>query len=138
MVKVEVFDPPMCCETGVCGPEIDPALPRFAADLEWLRTRGIAVERFNLAQDPSKFVARTSVKDTLVSEGNECLPLILVDGQIASRGSYPDRDILASYVGIAGEGEANKDLAQASQGRSIPVVQTQGCCSSGDGESSCC
>jgi hypothetical protein len=24
MPKVQVFDPPMCCSTGVCGPEVDP------------------------------------------------------------------------------------------------------------------
>lgn len=45
-MKLEVFDPPMCCSTGVCGTDIDPALPRFAADLEWLKTQGVKVERY--------------------------------------------------------------------------------------------
>jgi len=40
-MKIEVYDPPMCCSTGVCGPAIDPVLPRFAADLEWLKGRGV-------------------------------------------------------------------------------------------------
>ncbi len=51
MSKVQVFDPPMCCSTGVCGPQVDPALVRFAADLEWLKASGVEVERFNLSQD---------------------------------------------------------------------------------------
>ena len=46
MAKVQVFDPPMCCPTGVCGPEVDPTLVCFAADLEWLNTNGVEVERF--------------------------------------------------------------------------------------------
>lgn len=25
MVKLQVFDPAMCCSTGVCGPSVDPA-----------------------------------------------------------------------------------------------------------------
>ena len=31
MTHLQVFDPPMCCSTGVCGPQVDPELPRFAA-----------------------------------------------------------------------------------------------------------
>ena len=45
MASVEVFDPAMCCSTGVCGPSVDPALARFAADLEWLAGQGVAVAR---------------------------------------------------------------------------------------------
>ncbi len=33
MTTIEVFDPAMCCSTGVCGPQVDPDLARFAADL---------------------------------------------------------------------------------------------------------
>ncbi|HRX83200.1 MAG TPA: arsenic metallochaperone ArsD family protein, partial [Pirellulaceae bacterium] len=37
MAKIEIYDKPMCCSTGICGPEVDPILPRFAADLDWLK-----------------------------------------------------------------------------------------------------
>lgn len=100
MKKLEVFDPPMCCSTGICGTDIDPVLPRFAADLEWLQTQGVSVERHNLAQEPGAFVANESVNAALHREGNGCLPLILVDGHIFSRGGYPDRIALAGYVGV--------------------------------------
>ena len=52
MKTIEVFDPAMCCSTGVCVPSVDPALARFAADLDWLGGQGVSVERFNLAQQP--------------------------------------------------------------------------------------
>ena len=52
MIKLQVFDPAMCCSTGVCGPSVDPVLPRFSADLEWLKSReGVQVQRYNLAQE---------------------------------------------------------------------------------------
>jgi Arsenical resistance operon protein ArsD len=38
MNTVRVFDPAMCCSTGICGPSIDPQLVRFAADLDCLKT----------------------------------------------------------------------------------------------------
>lgn len=100
MKKLEVFDPPMCCSTGICGADVDPVLPRFAADLEWLQTQGVNVERYNLAQRPGVFVANESVNAALHAEGSGSLPLILLDGKIISRAVYPDRIALAAYAGI--------------------------------------
>ncbi len=100
MTRLQVFDPAMCCSTGVCGPQVDPQLPRFAADLEWLRTQGVEVERYNLAQQPKAFVDNAAVKQTLVAEGEKCLPLILLDGEIISRREYPSRDELAALAGV--------------------------------------
>ena len=31
-VTIRVFDPAMCCSTGVCGPSVEPDLARFAAE----------------------------------------------------------------------------------------------------------
>jgi AhpD family alkylhydroperoxidase len=100
MNKVEVFDPPMCCSTGLCGPTVDPALARFSADLHWLTNEGVNVERYNLAQQPLAFATNPVVKGALETEGNQCLPLILVNGQIASRGAYPAREELARLSGV--------------------------------------
>lgn len=52
---VQVFDKAMCCSTGVCGPQVDPVLPKFAADLEWLKSQGHRVTRWNLSQDPAAY-----------------------------------------------------------------------------------
>jgi AhpD family alkylhydroperoxidase len=100
MPKVQVFDPPMCCSTGVCGPEVDPALVRFAADLEWLKSTGVEVERFNLSQDPAAFVGNPVVAQAIRGR-DDGLPLILVDGKIVAHGSYPAREVLAELAGVA-------------------------------------
>jgi len=98
---LQIFDPPMCCSTGVCGPSVDPALVRFAADLKRLQEQGVRVERYNLAQDPGAFAKNDAVSKALAEEGQGCLPLILLDGKIVNRRSYPtcealDRLILGS------------------------------------------
>jgi AhpD family alkylhydroperoxidase len=98
--EIAVFDPPMCCSTGVCGPSVDPQLARFAADLDWLRSQGVKVERYNLSQAPGEFAANAVVKKALEDKGNECLPLVLVGDAIVSSGTYPDRDGLARLAGM--------------------------------------
>ena len=115
MKRLEVFDPPMCCSTGVCGPKVDPALVRFAADLHWLANQRIAVERYNLAQQPQAFAANALVKGALKEHGNDCLPLILVDGSIISEGRYPSREELVRRTGVQAD-----EAPEASPGASSP------------------
>lgn len=98
--KLEVYDPPMCCPTGVCGPLIDPALMVFAADIEWLKSQGINVERYNLAQQPEAFARNKYVQEEMEKDGTNCLPLIIANGRIVAQGSYPGRGALAQYVGL--------------------------------------
>jgi hypothetical protein len=120
MTKVQVFDPAMCCSTGVCGPSVDPALPRFAADVEWLKTKGVEVERFNLAQQVAAFTGNPTVKNTLNAKGTKCLPLILVNGSIVAEGSYPSREDLAHLTGVPYE-EASTVLRAKEQSPLVTI-----------------
>lgn len=97
-MKIQVFDPPMCCSTGVCGPAVDPELVRFAADLDWLKRQGVEVERYNLTQQPAAFAGNHVVKAALAKDGNDCLPLTLVDDAVLCQGKYPTRSELAGYA----------------------------------------
>lgn len=99
--SVTVFDPPLCCPTGVCSPAPDPDLARFSGDLDLLRARGHVVRRFNLAQEPGAFAANEVVRSALATRGTACLPLILVDGAMVSEGRYPDRARLLELVSAA-------------------------------------
>jgi len=100
MHKIEIYDPPMCCPSGVCGPDVDPKLVQFAADLEWLKGKGVIVERYNLAQQPDKFASCKQVIDAMALAGDLCLPLILVNCKIVSRNTYPKRNELARFAGV--------------------------------------
>jgi hypothetical protein len=102
-------------------------LVRFTADLHWLANQRIAVERFNLAQQPQAFAASAVVKTALKERGNECLPLIILDGSIISEGTYPTRDQLARLAGLEPEQAAVATAEPAPKGLSLPVINTR-CC----------
>ena len=104
MTTVRVFDPAMCCSTGVCGPSVDPQLPRFAADLAWLKTQGVSVERFSLSRQPSAFAEDAAVRSALETKGAAGLPMIEVNGELKSGGVYPSRAELATWAGVDAPG----------------------------------
>ncbi len=90
MKSLQVYDPAMCCSTGVCGPDVDPALAAVAGWLHQLKECGVRVERYNLAQQPIAFAQNSAVKDLLQKEGIGVLPLVFVDGELAFKGAYPE------------------------------------------------
>lgn len=124
MSKVQIYDRAMCCSTGVCGPQVDAVLPKFAADLEWLKGNGHDVARFNLAQDPAEFAKHPIVQSMLADEGVECLPLVIVDDRVVSRSDYPSRENLAMWTGTSFQ---SKPM--------LPMASDSGCC---DGDTGCC
>lgn len=101
MKKIEVYDPALCCSTGVCGPEVDIALVGFAADVDWLKRSGGNIVRLNLGQDPLAFAENPLVKGLLERSGQSALPIILVEGEIALAGRYPSRSELFLFSGLS-------------------------------------
>ena len=101
MTTIQVFDPALCCSTGVCGVDVDQELVGFSADVDWAKQNGVHIERFNLAQQPMAFAENQLVKGYLERSGEEALPLILVDSEVALAGRYPHRSELARWAGIA-------------------------------------
>ena len=101
MRTITVYDPAMCCSSGVCGPDVQPRLPQFAGDLDWLKRQGIAVERLNLAREPERFLQDPPVKALLETEPEGSLPAIVVSGELKSQGRYPSRAELAAMAGVA-------------------------------------
>lgn len=118
MKSIQVFDPALCCSTGVCGVDVDQQLVSFAADVEWAKQQGAQIERFNLAQQPLAFAENAAVKALLESGGPESLPVVLVEGQLVLAGRYPSRAELARWVGIATPAPAIKPTASCCAGGS--------------------
>ena len=100
MKTIQIYDPAQCCSTGVCGVEVDQTLVNFSADVDWAKQNGAQIERFNLAQQPVAFAENPIVKGFLERSGQEALPLILVDGEVALAGRYPNRTELARWAGL--------------------------------------
>lgn len=103
MTILEVYDRPLCCSTGICGPSVDPALVHFAADLDWLKGLGVEVHRYNLAFEPAAFTKHPDVKTALQVGQIGCLPLVRIDGNIVCQGCYPNREQLAGWCGVQTE-----------------------------------
>lgn len=116
MKTIQIFDPALCCSTGVCGVDVDQTLVTLSADLNWAKQNGAQIERFNLAQQPMAFAENATVRGFLERSGQDALPLVLVDGEMALAGRYPSRAELVRWAGIT-------DVAETKpQG---------GCCSGG-------
>jgi len=127
MVSIRVFEPALCCNTGVCGEDVDQALVDFSADLDFFTSQGVDIVRHNLANDPAAFVQNPVVTSFLTAAGSEGLPLVLVDDATVLTGRYPTRAMLARYAGLTSAEPKTITLATVASG---------GCC--GGSSSSCC
>lgn len=124
-MKIEIFDPAMCCSTGVCGPSVDPELVRIQEALRQIRIQApeVQLERHGLSSDPQAFVTNSAVAALLKNEGPQCLPLCLADDQLVSQGGYPTNQQLKETLKQAGI-----DLFFGEQKKSSCCCGTSGCC----------
>lgn len=119
MPSLQIFDPALCCSSGVCGQDVDAKLVQVAADVEWAREQGAQIERFNLARQPLAFANNEAVRGFLERSGQDALPVTVLDGQVVLAGRYPSRQQLVQWAGLTVPGAA---------------ANTGSCCSSGQ----CC
>ena len=96
---VEVYDPAMCCPTGLCGAGVDPALLTIARDLRWLEKQGVTVHRFGLAQEPDAFASNARIAGLMQAFSDQALPAVLVNGVVLCHGSYPSRNDIVAALG---------------------------------------
>lgn len=135
---LKVYDPAMCCPTGICGTNIDSALVEFAGAVKTAAKHGVAVERFNLAQQPQAFAQDERVKKDLAEIGHTKLPFIYIDDELKWSGRYPTPKELFSFL----EMDQNSDVPLRNEDPSPFValgagaeVQVEGECCPGGG---CC
>lgn len=110
MKKMQIFEPAMCCPTGLCGVGVDPELLRISAVLNSLKKNGIKVDRFNLADAPMEFVTNQAINQFINTHGVEQLPATVVEGEIVITGRYPTNkdfiDLLQISADVLGEAPA--------------------------------
>jgi hypothetical protein len=100
---VRVFDPAMCCDTGVCGPAVDTSLLDAARDLRWLSAQGVDVVRHNLGTDAGAFVAFAPARMLLQEHGVDALPATWVNGTMLVSGRHATRGELLQALGASNE-----------------------------------
>ena len=100
MKKLDIYDPAMCCTTGVCGPSIDPELMRISTTLNRLKAQGILVKRHGLSSEPQDFITNTVIGALLESDGPSILPITLIDGEVVKMKNYPTDDELSEWLAV--------------------------------------
>ena len=146
MKTMKIFEPAMCCPTGLCGVSVDPELLRVSTVLNTLKENGIEVQRYNLTGAPMEFVNHTAVAEFLKKFGPEKLPVIMVDDFIVIAGRYPSNEEFTSWMELSpellgvetcsedlscccgGEGTAEKDCCEETP---VSNENREGCCGSG-------
>ncbi|PKO12797.1 MAG: arsenical resistance operon transcriptional repressor ArsD [Chloroflexi bacterium HGW-Chloroflexi-10] len=86
---VEIFDPPMCCPTGMCGPTIDQTLLDVSEMIAGLQADGYIIERYQMSSHPSSFTANAEVMKLIREKQMAALPIVVIHGQIIAEGRYP-------------------------------------------------
>ncbi|MDU5373388.1 arsenite efflux transporter metallochaperone ArsD [Anaerococcus vaginalis] len=122
MKKIRIYEPAMCCSTGVCGVSVDPELLRMSSLVEKLDKKGIDIKRFNLNNAPQEFVENKKVNEILNEKGEDILPLTMVDDEIIKSGAYPSNEEFEEILSIKIDEKNEED-------------ESSGCCSS---DSGCC
>ncbi len=122
MKNLVIFEPAMCCSTGVCGPSVDKELLRISTVLDNLNKNGIMVERYNLSNNPRIFVDNKTINELLEKEGAEVLPVTMLDGEVVKKKDYPTNQEFCELLEVSKEFLSKKTEPES------------GCCSGDD----CC
>lgn len=100
MRTLKIYDPAMCCPTGVCGTSVDTKLVQLSNFLNSLDKNMFEVKRFGLSTNPQEYVLNSEVSRLLNEEGVESLPLIFLDDELLFKGDYPSVPTLSSKMGL--------------------------------------
>ena len=144
MKTMKIFEPAMCCPTGLCGVSVDPELLRISTALNTLKQNGVEVERYNLTSAPAEFVKSKAVTEYLQKFGPEKLPVVLVDDFIVIAGRYPTNEEFASWLELPADvlGVSCCCTDEAADGgccgSDTSACCTDDCCADGNKPEGCC
>lgn len=126
MKTMKIYEPAMCCPTGLCGVGINPDLLRMSTVLDNLKKNGIEIGRYNLNSAPQEFIKDEYVNKLINEKGTDVLPIIMFDGRVEITGRYPTNAEIVMYLNISPE------FLEA------PKKDEGTCCSGDNKESGCC
>ncbi|TFC17952.1 arsenite efflux transporter metallochaperone ArsD [Cryobacterium algoritolerans] len=132
MAAIRIYEPALCCASGVCGTDSDPSLVTVTAAVRNLKDLGVDIERHNLATDPIAFTTDDTARAFMHTVGSTGLPLTVVDGVTVATGSYPSRAQLLDFAGL---GSASKGAPAPARAELGLAEKSGGCCG---GTTGCC
>jgi hypothetical protein len=131
MKTMKIYEPAMCCSTGLCGVGVDPELLRISTVLNTLENNGVHVDRFNLSSAPQEFVTNKTINSYINEHGVDGLPVVIIDDEITITGRYPSNDEFVQLLNVP-----KSFIGEKPHPVKATFKKNQGCgCSGGD---SCC
>src|SRR5471030_2408010 len=100
MKKMIIFDPAMCCSTGVCGPSVNKELLRVSTVINTLKNKVIVIERYNINSNTKEYIDNKEINQILNTKGVDTLPVTMIDGVVVKEGSYPTNEEFCSLLEI--------------------------------------
>ena len=97
-VDIEIFDPPMCCPTGLCGPTIDQELLDISEMFHHLQDQGYRIERYQMTTHPGKFTGNPAVMQLIREKQMAALPITIIRGNVVADGYYLKRNEIFGYI----------------------------------------
>ena len=95
---VEIFDPPMCCPTGICGPTIDQALLDLNEMVMALQSQGVSVVRYQMTSHPNAFLSNAEVMKLVREQQMAALPITVVRGKVIKTQAYPSLEEVKTHL----------------------------------------
>lgn len=97
---LKIYEPAMCCTTGVCGPSVDPELLRVTLMINQIKANGGRVERYNLTDNPMVFVTETKINELLNTEDIKVLPITTLNDEVVKTGAYLSDEEMKTLLNI--------------------------------------
>ncbi|KJS88209.1 MAG: arsenic resistance operon repressor [Peptococcaceae bacterium BICA1-8] len=100
-MKLEFFEPAMCCSTGLCGPSVDEKLVKLNEDIQQLKNKypELIIERYMITQQPLRFKENTKVYQLVKDNNKNILPITTINGEVIQTHRYPTLEELEEVIG---------------------------------------
>ena len=131
MPAIRIYESALCCDTGVCSPDVDQSLVDVTANVRHLQGLGADIARHNLASEPTAFAEDETVRRFMHLVGSKGLPLTIVDGVTVATGTYPSRGQLLTFAGLGEPAEEQQPRPELG----LTEKKSGGCCG---GSTGCC
>lgn len=99
MNEIKIYEPAMCCPTGLCGANVNPELLRVSTIINTLQKKGAKITRYNLSSSPKAFIENKEINE-IIKQGTDSLPITILNGQIVKTKNYPTNEEFLNWLEI--------------------------------------
>ncbi|SHK12788.1 Arsenical resistance operon trans-acting repressor ArsD [Geosporobacter subterraneus DSM 17957] len=91
---INIYEPPMCCSSGVCGPSPDTKLMDLQNTIKRIQKEfpEVQINRYSMNFNPKDFMQNPAVFAKVKAEKTEALPIITINGDIIKEKDYMSYD----------------------------------------------